>query len=150
MQWHLWRDWRGKTSWGKHCSLPFKNTKMSTLPKHLHWTWTILSEWIMCGMNYKWGHDKIFYSESAMAEYEWATWSNWQSRKEKSLTSNSWQIWWIYYGRVIPVGFWAKLWKKEKCRGWQMVFFTNLPTEIFKVLAWTQEERRTDSNSQKR
>lgn len=27
-----------KTSWEKRCSLAFKNTKMSTLPKHLHWT----------------------------------------------------------------------------------------------------------------
>lgn len=27
-----------KTSWEKHYSLAFKNTKMSALPKHLHWT----------------------------------------------------------------------------------------------------------------
>lgn len=126
-----------KTSWEKHWSLAFKNTKMSTLPKHVHWTWTILSEWIMCGMNYKWEHYKKSYSESAVAEHEWA-------RREWSLASKSRWTWWLSmegisqldselsYGRSVEGGKWfssqafplkfLKFWRELRKKGKQKTF----------------------------
>ena len=126
-----------KTSWEKHCSLPFKNTKMSTLPKHLHWTWTILSEWIICGSNYKWGHYKLLYSESAVTEHEWVIWVTGSLEEtKKGLISNSWWMdGWVW--RCHASRFWAKLWKLSYVEADKLYSSHGFPTEISKVLVGT-------------